>query len=49
MQVGNEFEGKTFEMTYETDTLRTLLAEHEAVKAARKRYRYVEVVAVKSM
>ncbi|VVN38409.1 hypothetical protein PS634_05255 [Pseudomonas fluorescens] len=49
MQVGNEFEGKTFEMTHETDTLSTLLAEHEAVKAARKRYRYVEVVAVKSM
>lgn len=49
MQVGNEFEGKTFEMTHEADTLSTLLAEHEAVKAARKRYRYVEVVAVKSM
>lgn len=49
MQVGNEFDGKTFEMTQDADTLSTLLAEHEAVKTARKRYRYVEVVAVKSM
>jgi hypothetical protein len=49
MQVGNEFEGKTFELIHEADTLSTLLAEQEAVKAARKKYRYVEVVSVKSM
>lgn len=49
MQVGNEFEGKTFEFTHEADTLSTLLAQQEAVKAARKKYRYVEVVSVKSM
>ena len=49
MQVGNEFEGQTFELTYEADTLSTLLAEQEAVKIARKKYRYVEVVSVKSM
>lgn len=49
LRVGNEFEGKTYEMIHEADTLSTLLAEQEAVKAAKKRYRYVEVVSVKSM
>lgn len=49
LRVGNEFEGKTHEMTHEADTLSTLLAEQEAVKAAKKKYRYVEVVSVKSM
>ena len=47
--VGNEFEGRTFEFMHEADTLSTLLAEQEALKAARKRYKYVEVVSVKSM
>ena len=49
LRVGNEFEGKTYEMIHEADTLSTLLAEQEAVKAAKKKYRYVEVVSVKSM
>lgn len=49
LRVGNEFEGKTFELIHEADTLSKLLAEQEAVKAARKKYRYVEVVSVKSM
>ena len=49
MQVGNEFEGKTHELIHEADTLSTLLAEQEAVKVARKKYRYVEVMSVKSM
>ncbi len=49
MQVGNEFEGKTFELIHEAETLSTLLAEQEAIKAARKKYRYVEVISVKSM
>ncbi|MFL1526231.1 hypothetical protein [Pseudomonas sp. O230] len=49
LRVGNEFEGKTSEMIHEADTLSTLLAEQEAVKAARRKYRYVEVVSVKSM
>ena len=49
LRVGNEFEGETFEMTHEADTLSTLLAEQEAVKLARKKFRYVEVVSVKSM
>lgn len=49
MQVGNEFEGKTFELLHDADTLRNLLAEQEAVKLARKKYRYVEVISVKSI
>jgi len=49
LRVGNEFEGETFEMTHEADTLSTLLAEQEAVKLTRKKFRYVEVVSVKSM
>lgn len=49
LRVGNEYEGETFEMTHEADTLSTLLAEQEAVKLARKKFRYVEVVSVTSM
>jgi hypothetical protein len=49
LHVGNEFEGKTFELIHEADTLSKLLAEQEAVKAARKKFRYVEVVSIKSM
>lgn len=49
LRVGNEFEGKTFELIHEADTLSKLQAELDAVKAARKKYRYVEVVSVESM
>ncbi|MCY1260870.1 hypothetical protein D3C87_815940 [compost metagenome] len=49
LRVGNEFEGKTHEMVHEADTLSTLLAEQEATKAARKKFRFVEVVSTKSM
>jgi hypothetical protein len=49
LRVGNEFEGKMQELIHEADTLSSLLAEQEAVKAARKKYKYVEVVSVKSM
>lgn len=49
LSVSNEFEGTTFEIVHEADTLSTLLAEQEATKAARKKFRYVEVVSVKSM
>jgi hypothetical protein len=49
LRVGNEFEGKTFELIHEADTLSKLLAEQEAVKAARKKFRYVEVVSSKSL
>lgn len=49
LRAGNEFEGETFELTHEADTLSTLLAEQEATKAARKKYRYVEIISVKPM
>lgn len=49
LRVGNEFEGKMHELIHEADTLSSLLAEQEAVKAARKKYKYVELVSVKSM
>lgn len=49
LRVGNEFEGKMHELIHDADTLSSLLAEQEAVKAARKKYRYVEVVSVMSM
>ncbi|MFJ2676927.1 hypothetical protein [Pseudomonas sivasensis] len=49
LRVSNEFEGKTYEIVHEADTLSTLLAEQEATKIARKKFRYVEVVSVKSM
>ena len=49
LRVGNEFEGKMHELLHEADTLSSLLAEQEAVKAARKKYKCVEVVSVKSM
>ena len=46
LRVGNEFEGETEELVHEADTLSTLLAKQEAVKAARKKFRYVQVVSV---
>lgn len=46
LRVGNVFEGETEELVHEADTLSTLLAEQEAVKAARKKFRYVEVMSV---
>jgi hypothetical protein len=49
LRVSTEFEGKTFEVVHEADTLSTLLAEQEATKVARKKFRYVEVVSVQSM
>ena len=47
LQVGNEFEGAMQELMYEADTLSTLLAEQEAVRSARKKFRYVDVISVK--
>ena len=49
LRVGNEFEGQMHELIHEADTLSSLLAEQEALKAARRKYKYVEVVSVKSM
>lgn len=49
LRVGNEFEGKMHEIVHEADTLSSLVAEQEATRAARKKFRFVEVVSVKSM
>ncbi|MEB2517969.1 hypothetical protein SOP85_21400 [Pseudomonas sp. YuFO20] len=49
LRVGNEFEGKMHEMVHEADTLSSLVAEQEATKTARKKFRFVEVISVKSM
>lgn len=49
LRVGNEFEGEMHEMVYEADTLSSLVAEQEATKTVRKKFRFVEVVSVKSM
>lgn len=49
LSVGNEFEGAMQELVHEADTLSTLLAEQEAVRSAKKKFRYVEVISVKPM
>lgn len=49
LRVGNEFEGKAHEIVHEADTLSSLVAEQEATKAARKKFRFVEVVSIKTM
>ncbi|KPB34765.1 hypothetical protein ALP86_102048 [Pseudomonas amygdali pv. mori] len=47
LRVGNEYEGTTELITHEADTLSRLQAEVDAMKIARKKYRYVELVSVK--
>ncbi|AZG89423.1 hypothetical protein N032_28140 (plasmid) [Pseudomonas syringae pv. pisi str. PP1] len=47
LRVGNEFEGQTEPFIYEAETLSTLQAELDAVKLARKKYRYINVISVK--
>ncbi|MBD8256523.1 hypothetical protein IFT96_14210 [Pseudomonas fluorescens] len=49
LRVGNEFEGKMHEIVHEADTLSSLVAEQEATKIAKKKFRFVEVISVKSM
>lgn len=49
LRVGNESEGKMHEMVHEADTLSSQAAEQEATKTARKKFRFVKVVSVKSM
>lgn len=49
LRVGKEFEGKMTDLIHKTDTLSSLLAEQEAGKSARKKYKCVDVVSVKSM
>lgn len=49
LQVGDEFEGETSEIIHEADTLSTLLAEQEAIRIARKKFRYVAVISINSV
>ena len=49
LRVGNVFEGGTELMTYEADTLSTLQAELDAKKAARKKFKYIEVISIKPL
>ncbi|MNW17732.1 hypothetical protein D3C71_2170180 [compost metagenome] len=49
LRVGNDFEGEMQEFVHEADTLSSLLAEQEAVRSARKKFRYVEVISIKPM
>lgn len=49
LMVGNEFEGDMHELIHEADTLSKLQAELDAVKAARKKFRYVQAISVTSM
>ncbi|APQ06970.1 hypothetical protein [Pseudomonas syringae] len=46
LRVGNEFEGQTELFTHLADTLSTLQAELDALKEARKKYKYIELVSV---
>ncbi|MBI6749025.1 hypothetical protein [Pseudomonas syringae] len=47
LRVGNEYEGTSELITHEADTLSRLQAEVDAMKIARKKYRYVVLVSVK--
>ena len=49
LRVGNEFEGEMYELIHEADTLSSLLAEQDATRQARKKFRFVEVVSVVSI
>lgn len=46
LRVGNEFEGTTELFTHQADTLSTLQAELDAMKEARKKYKYIDLVSV---
>ncbi|MBN3471611.1 hypothetical protein G0D98_24870 [Pseudomonas savastanoi pv. phaseolicola] len=47
LRVGNEYEGTTELISHEADTLSRLQAEVDAMKIARKKYRYVALVSIK--
>lgn len=49
LRVGHEFEGDRQEYVHEADTLSSLLAEQDAVRSAKKKFRYVDVISVKPM
>ncbi|MCD5996950.1 hypothetical protein KDX38_25470 [Pseudomonas sp. CDFA 602] len=47
LRVGNEFEGATELFTHQAHTLSKLQAELDAMKEARRKYKYIELVSVK--
>lgn len=49
LRVGNEFEGNMHETVHEVNTLSSLVAEQEAIRIAKKKFRFVEVLSVKSI
>lgn len=49
LSVGNDFEGDRQELVYEADALSILLAEQDAVRSAKRKFRYVDVIPVKPM
>lgn len=48
LRVGNEFEGRTDLLIHEVSTLSSLQAELDAMKVARKKFKYITLVSVKS-
>ncbi|MFA0921474.1 hypothetical protein ALP73_01086 [Pseudomonas coronafaciens pv. garcae] len=48
LRVGNEFEGQTELFTHQADTLSKLQAELDALKEARKKYKYIELVSIEA-
>lgn len=49
LRVGNEFEGEMYELIHEADTLSSLVAEQDATRKARKKFRFIEVISVVSV
>ena len=49
LRVGNEFEGEMHELIHEADTLSSLVAEQDATRKARKKFRFIEVISVVSV
>jgi hypothetical protein len=46
LQVSNEYEGETFEVHYDASTLSQIVAEMDAKKSFKKKYKYITVVSV---
>lgn len=46
LQVSNEYEGETFVVHYDASTLSQIVAEMDAKKSFKKKYKYITVVSV---
>lgn len=46
LQVSNEYEGETFVVHYDANTLSQIVAEMDAKKSFKKKYKYITVVSV---